>query len=74
MKYLIPLILAILIIRYLIKKKKARSAVARPEVEVLKQDPVCGAYVRAQQDLSLRSEGGIVYFCSKACMERFRES
>ena len=74
MKYLIPLILAILIIRHLIKKRKAGPAVARPEVEVLKQDPVCGAYVRAQQDMSLRTEGGPVYFCSKACMEKFRES
>jgi YHS domain-containing protein len=73
MKYVIPLILLILVIRYLLKKKKATPEVERPAAEVLKQDPVCGAYVRAQRDLSLKSEDGVFYFCSGACMEKFRE-
>ena len=73
MKYVIPLILVILVIRYLLKKKKVRPVVERPEAEVLKQDPVCGAYVAQQRELSLRAEDGMVYFCSKGCMEKFRE-
>ena len=72
MKYLIPLILLILVIRYLLKKKK-RTPVTKPEAEVLKQDPVCGAYVPQQKDLSLRTRDGVIYFCSDACMKKFRE-
>ena len=72
MKYLIPLILVILVIRYFLRKKKA-APVMKPEPEVLKQDPVCGAYVREQEDLSLRTEEGVIYFCSDACMEKFKE-
>ena len=74
MKYLIPLILVILLIRYLLRNKKRKATpVMKPEPEVLKQDPVCGAYVAQQRDLSLRTEDGVVYFCSKGCMEKFRE-
>jgi YHS domain-containing protein len=73
MKYLIPLILAILVIRYLLKKKRARPVAMRPEAEVLKQDPVCGAYVREQPDLSLRTGTGPVYFCGRECMNKFKE-
>ena len=74
MKYLIPLILAILLIRYLLKNKKKKvNPVTIPEPEVLKQDPVCGAYVSQQRDLSLRTEDGVHYFCSKVCMEKFKE-
>lgn len=73
MKYLIPLILIILVIRYLLRKKKKTPVGERPAAEVLKQDPVCGAYVRAQRDLSFKSEGVVVYFCSEACMEKFRK-
>jgi YHS domain-containing protein len=74
MKYLIPLILVILLIRYILKNKKKKPIpVTKPEPEVLKQDPVCGAYVSQQLDFSLRTEDGMVYFCSKGCMEKFKE-
>ena len=74
MKYLIPLILAILLIRYLLKnKKKKATPVTKPEAEVLKQDPVCGVYVSQQRELSLRTEDGVKYFCSNACMKKFKE-
>ena len=74
MKYVIPLILVILLIRYLFKNKERKATPAmKPEPEELKQDPVCGAYVAQQRDLSLRTENGMVYFCSKGCMEKFRE-
>ncbi len=73
MKYVIPLILVILLIRYLIRNKKKRVIRAEPQPEVLKQDPVCGAYVSQKRDLCLHTEDGAVYFCSKACMTRFKE-
>ena len=74
MKYVIPLILLILLIRYLFKNKTRKPTRAMgPEPEVLKQDPVCGAYVAQHRDLSLSTEDGVVYFCSRACMEKFRE-
>jgi YHS domain-containing protein len=74
MKYLVPLILVILLIRYLLRSKKKKvTPVMKPEPEVLKQDPVCGAYVSQQRELSLRTENGVAYFCSKACMEKFKE-
>jgi YHS domain-containing protein len=74
MKYLIPLILVILLIRYLFKNRRRKPTPAmKPEPEVLKRDPVCGAYVSQRRDLSLRAEGEMVYFCSKGCMEKFRE-
>ncbi len=73
MKYIIPLILIILLIRYLLKEKKKKSMPGnRAQPEVLKQDPVCGAYVSQHQDLSIRTEEGLKYFCSRECMEKFR--
>ena len=73
MKYLIPLIVIILLIRYLVKKRNTPVPRSKVQPEVLKQDPVCGAYVPQQQELSLRTQDGPKYFCSKACMEKFRE-
>ena len=73
MKYLIPLILVIFLIRYLLKNKKKVTPVMKQEPEVLKQDPICGAYVSCQRDLSVRTEDGVEYFCSKTCMEKFKE-
>ncbi|HVN22727.1 MAG TPA: hypothetical protein VMT71_02060 [Syntrophorhabdales bacterium] len=75
MKYLIPIIIIILLVRYLIKKNKNLKAapMSKPQSEVLKQDPICGAYVAQRQELSLRTSEGINYFCSIACMEKFKE-
>ena len=74
MRYLIPLVLVILLIRYLFKNKKRKTTPAmKREPEELKQDPVCGAYVAQRRDLSLRTEDRMVYFCSKGCMEKFKE-
>jgi len=73
MKYLIPLIVIVFLVRYFLRNRKRRptpAATAQPEV--LKEDPVCGAYVAQQRELSLNTGDGIKYFCSKACMEKFR--
>jgi YHS domain-containing protein len=72
MKYLIVLILIALAIGYLFKKNKAPQ-VTKPAAEVLRQDPVCGAYVPEQREFSLRRGGDRVYFCSKECMNKFKE-
>jgi YHS domain-containing protein len=74
MKYLIVLILVALVIRYLFKKIKAPPQVTKPTAEVLRQDPVCGAYVPEQREFSLRTGGGRVYFCSRECMSKFKEN
>ncbi len=74
MKYLIPLIVIILLVRYFLRKMKRRpTPFANMQPEVLKQDPVCGVYVAQQRELSLNTEDGIKYFCSTVCMEKFRE-
>ncbi len=75
MKYLIPIIVIILLIRFFLKKKKsdAMRTARKGEPELLKQDPVCGAYVTQKQELSLHTAEGTNYFCSRSCMERFKE-
>jgi YHS domain-containing protein len=72
MKYVILLILAALVIGYLFKKPKAPKA-TKPVAEVLRQDPVCGVYVQEHKELSLSTGSGRVYFCSKECMNSFKE-
>jgi YHS domain-containing protein len=54
--------------------------VARPPAEPalreggeLKKDPVCGTYVSTAASLTRTVDGQIVYFCSKACRDRFRK-
>jgi YHS domain-containing protein len=72
MKYLIVLILVALVIGYLFKKSKAPQ-VTKPAGEVLRQDPVCGAYVPEEREFSLRTGGDRVYFCSRECMDKFKK-
>jgi YHS domain-containing protein len=72
MKYVIVLVLAALLIRYLFRKPKVPRA-SKPATEVLRQDPVCGVYVQEHKDLSLATGSGRVYFCSKECMSKFQE-
>ena len=73
MKYLIPLIVIILLVRYFLKNMKRKPIPsAKTQPEVLKQDPVCGSYVAQRQELSLSTEEGVKYFCSRVCMEKFR--
>ena len=38
----------------------------------LKKDPVCGTYVSAATSLSRNVNGGVVYFCSKECRDRYK--
>jgi len=72
MRYLILLALFLLIGRYFYKRL-TRKTDSQPRTEVLKQDPVCGAYVPEDQEFCVRSHGELIYFCSKECMKKFKE-
>ncbi len=72
MKYVILLVIAALLLRYLFKKPKAPRT-TKPVTEVLRQDPVCGVYVQEHEEFSLSTGSGRVYFCSKECMNKFKE-
>lgn len=72
MKYLILIALLLLAGRYFYKRL-TRKTERQPRTEVLKQDPVCGAYVPEDQEFCLRSDGELHYFCSKECMSKFKE-
>jgi len=37
------------------------------------QDPVCGVYVTQDDAVIGRVEGERIYFCSHACLEKYRE-
>ena len=76
MKYLILLALLLLVGRYLYKRlggKKRGQMSRQSRTEVLKQDPVCGAYVPEDEEFCLRSQGELLYFCSEDCMRKYKE-
>jgi YHS domain-containing protein len=72
MRYLILLALLLLVGRYLYKRL-TRKTPQQPRTEVLKQDPVCGAYVPEDREFCVRDHGELVYFCSKECMRKYKE-
>jgi YHS domain-containing protein len=72
MKYLILIALLLLVGRYFYKRLTRRTD-RQPRTELLKQDPICGAYVPADQEFCVRSQGELHYFCGKACMRKFNE-
>jgi uncharacterized protein len=43
-------------------------------VEEMKQDPVCGTYVASSLALTATHKGAIVYFCSSACRDKFKQT
>lgn len=55
-------------------KQRANIASAKTaSVEDLLRDPVCGRYFSAQTGVKLKKNGKTYYFCSKECMEKFRD-
>jgi YHS domain-containing protein len=72
MKYLILIALLLLVGRYFYRRL-TRKTERQPRTEVLKQDPICGAYVPEDQEFCVRSQGELIYFCSKECMRKFKE-
>jgi YHS domain-containing protein len=61
---------------YLLFKGKSREAIPPPsgqKGEETHQDPVCGVYVTEEDAVVGRVEDKRVYFCSMACLEKYRE-
>ena len=46
---------------------------SRDEAEITHLDPVCGLYVSERDAVVGRLDGQRHYFCSMACLEKFRE-
>ena len=58
------------------RKKGTTIHHAAPEIPVqdtLAEDPVCHTYVPQSQSLSVEQDGKTYYFCSKECLNKFRE-
>jgi YHS domain-containing protein len=49
------------------------AATGRDNAEVTHRDPVCGVYVSEDDAVIGTLDGHRHYFCSMACLERFRE-
>ncbi len=45
----------------------------KPTGEVTHRDPICGIYVAENDAVIGRCEGERIYFCSMACLEKYRE-
>lgn len=56
---------------YLAQRPQEESPPPRGEETYL--DPVCGVYVTEDDAVIGRVEGERVYFCSMACLEKYRE-
>ena len=54
------------------REKKVDQAIP-PKGEDTFQDPVCGTYVSEADAVIGRVEGERVYFCSMACLEKYKE-
>lgn len=46
----------------------------RPLREELVRDRVCNTFLPREKALRLSAPGGILYFCSEICLERYRSS
>lgn len=55
------------------KKEVADSKKKSPEAAATHRDPVCGVYVSEEDAVIGRLEGERHYFCSMACLEKFRD-
>lgn len=55
------------------KKHAAVHARGRETVMTTRQDPICGVYVSEEDAVVGTLNGQRHYFCSHACLEKFRE-
>ena len=51
--------------------KAPRNQEPRISSRRLVRDPVCGVHIAEERAIPLRTENGIVHFCSVACRDRF---
>lgn len=55
------------------KKPVAKPFGSRESDSVTHRDPVCGVYVSEEQAVIGNHDGQRHYFCSMACLEKYRE-
>jgi YHS domain-containing protein len=82
-EFLLPLLLFLLVrnmLRGFFAGSPPRRAMQQPQAPPvpvggeLKKDPVCGTYVSAATALQEKVKGETLYFCSRECKERYRQS
>lgn len=55
------------------RSQKSIPTAPRPEGEDTHKDPVCGVYVARDDSVIGNLEGEKYYFCSMACLEKYRD-
>jgi YHS domain-containing protein len=73
MKFLLWILLIYVVYRIVRGKKELPRREENPAEET-HRDPVCGVYVAAADAVVGNLEGKRLYFCSRHCLERFREN
>jgi YHS domain-containing protein len=82
-EFLLPLLLFLLVrnmIRGFFAGSQPRRAMQQPQPPPvplggeLKKDPVCGTYVSTATAVQEKVKGETVYFCSKECRDKYRQT
>jgi YHS domain-containing protein len=55
------------------KTKESVNREVAPEATITHRDPVCGLYVSESEAVVGKLDGERHYFCSMACLEKYRE-
>jgi len=61
------------VIQGFLKSREPEETPLPPRGEETYRDPICGVYVAEHDAVIGRIEGERVYFCSMACLEKYRE-
>ncbi|BDV44382.1 hypothetical protein GURASL_33050 [Geotalea uraniireducens] len=70
--WLVLIYVGIKIFKGIGRQEKEPAAPTGPTKEETFQDPVCGVYVSEDDAVIGRVDGERVYFCSMACLEKYR--
>ncbi|UFS71579.1 transcriptional regulator [Geomonas sp. RF6] len=73
MRILIWILLGYLVLRMLRGRKEVRAEKGRVAAAETHRDPVCGTFVAESDAVVGILDGKRHYFCSRSCLERFRE-
>lgn len=67
-------LLAYLAYKFFVGRTAAKEEISqKPEPEETHRDPVCGVYVSKADAVIGRVEDERIYFCSMACLEKYRD-
>jgi YHS domain-containing protein len=61
------------IVQGFLNARKQEEKTLPPTGEETHRDPVCGVYVAEEDAVVGRIEGERVYFCSMACLEKYKD-